>query len=180
MPKYTVVKQLGRNMQIRRYAEAVAIEADARGGFNSPSNGNAFQDLAGYIGANPLGNGGKNERNEQIAMTSPVVNLTGDDGVTRQQFILPAEKQSDAPIPTSDKVRLVNRGEKYMAVHTFRGGWSDRNFERNKKMLVDALQASNIKHTGKWEQYRYNDPFVALTNPFGTTNEVAVEVTYRP
>jgi hypothetical protein len=151
MPKYTVVKQLGRDMQIRRYAQAVAVEADVSGGINSPSNGNAFQDLAGYIGVNPLGNGGKNERKESISMTSPVVNFTGDDGVTKQQFILPAENQSDAPIPTSDKVRLVNRGERYMAVRTFRGGWSDRNFERNKKTLTDTLQTNDIKHTGKWE-----------------------------
>lgn len=63
-----------------------------------------------------------------------------------------------------------------MAVRTFRGSWNNGNFERNKKQLLDSLKAANIEDTGKWEQYRYNDPFVAFTNPFGTTNEVAVEV----
>lgn len=54
MPKYTVVKQLGRDMQIRKYAQSVAIEANVNGGTNSISDGSAFNDLAGYIGVNPM------------------------------------------------------------------------------------------------------------------------------
>lgn len=65
-------------------------------------------------------------------MTSPVVNIV-DDGVTKQQFILPSKDQANAPVPTSDKVKLVQRAEKYMAVRTFRGNWNNGNFERNKK-----------------------------------------------
>lgn len=108
-------------------------------------------------------------------MTSPVVNYE-DNGVMKQQFILPSKNQGNAPEPSSDKLRLVKRDEKYMAVRTFRGNWNDRNFERNKKALQDSLKSANIQDKGKWENYRYNDPFVAFTNPFVTTNEVAVEV----
>lgn len=104
MPKYKVVRQLGRDMQIRQYEQSVAVEANVSGGFNSPSDGSAFNDLAGYIGVNPMSV--QNQSKEQIAMTSPVVNYV-DNGVTRQQFILPSKNQANAPVPTSDKVRLV-------------------------------------------------------------------------
>lgn len=63
MPKYTVVKQLGRDMQIRKYEQSVAIESDVGGGgMNNASNGTAFNELAGYIGVNPLNV--QNERKE--------------------------------------------------------------------------------------------------------------------
>ena len=80
-------------------------------------------------------------------MTSPVVSYM-DGEMEKQQFILPSKNQSNAPLPSSDKVKLVERPEKYMAVRTFRGmdlfKYREDGVQRNLKQIEHQVEAHGV------------------------------------
>ena len=71
---------MGNDIEIRKYKASVAIEATS-GPMNGKGNSNAFRKLAGYIGVMSKP---QNERQESIAMTSPVVNYEDESGTGKQ------------------------------------------------------------------------------------------------
>ena len=130
--------------------------------------------LAGYIGVMTKP---KNDREEAISMTAPVVSFKDDDGRKGMQFILPSANHANAPQPTNDAVNVVKKEARVMAVKTFNGTMTQDMHDEHKKELVEALKKAGLgdKMTEKWEAYRYNPP--SLTIPYFKTNEVAVEMT---
>ena len=72
MPKYTSIKHLSDNVEIRNYEKAVAIETD----IDEQNKGSSFMRLASYIGVIWSA---ENDRKETISMTSPVVKIESAD-----------------------------------------------------------------------------------------------------
>lgn len=171
-PRYAVVEQLDRGVEIRAYDGRVAVETDAKG----QRDGEAFGRLFRYItGANtadihiamgaPVEAGGR-----LIAMTVPVEQ--GARGTLR--FYLPRKiAVAGAPEPTEAGVRLVRIHPERVAVLRFSGSASPEAREEHVRVLERVLQAAGRKPSEAPFFMGYDPPFSV---PFLRRNEVAVRL----
>lgn len=171
-PRYAVVEQLDRGVEIRAYDERVAVETDAKG----QRDGEAFGRLFRYIT-------GANAGNSHIAMTAPVetrgrlIAMTvpveqGARGTLR--FYLPRKVAvAGAPEPTEVGVRLVRIPPERMAVLRFSGSASPEAREEQVHILEQVLGAGGRKPAGASFFMGYDPPFSV---PFMRRNEVAMRL----
>lgn len=160
---YTVDKTYD-GFEVRTYAKAnfIYVTMDAKTYAKGSSKG--FRTLAGYIF-------GGNDRQQKIAMTSPVV-MNMDSDVT-MKFLVPAEYSMDQlPKPDNAEVRFATEKERTMAAITFGGFANDGTIKQHKDELFQLLDAAGIQHTGQWSFLGYDPPFKLV----GRKNEVVVEV----
>ena len=160
---YRVVKTYD-GFEVRTYERAnfIYVTMDARSYSESSSKG--FRMLAGYIF-------GGNDRQQRIAMTSPVV-MEMDSDVT-MKFLVPAQyKMEELPKPANAEVRFATEQERTVAAITFGGFANDEKILAQKDELFKRLAAVGIQHTGQWSFLGYDPPFKL----FGRKNEVVVEV----
>ena len=66
MPKYTVLKSYEKNIELRQYPNMVVAKTSLKDNSFDQSGSDGFRSIAGYIF-------GGNEKEQKIAMTSPVV-----------------------------------------------------------------------------------------------------------
>ena len=160
---YRVVKTYD-GFEVRTYERAnfIYVTMDARSYAESSSKG--FSMLAGYIF-------GGNDRQQKIAMTSPVV-MEMDSDVT-MKFLVPAQyKMEELPKPKNAEVRFATEKERTVAAITFGGFANDEKIVAQKYELFKRLAGAGIQHTGQWSYLGYDPPFKL----FGRKNEVVVEV----
>jgi len=160
---YRVVKTYD-GFEVRTYERAnfIYVTMDARSYSESSSKG--FRMLAGYIF-------GGNDRQQKIAMTSPVV-MEMDSDVT-MKFLVPAQyKMDELPKPENVEVRFATEQERTVVAITFGGFANDEKILAQKDELFKRLAAVGIQHTGQWSFLGYDPPF----KMFGRKNEVVVEV----
>lgn len=126
-----------------------------------------FSILAGYIF-------GGNDKNEKIAMTSPVA-MSLDDSMT-MMFMVPRELTEEAlPKPNETQIQFRHEPQKIVAAISF-GGWAnDKKIQKYKKMLIDALENEGIEFTNQFFFLGYNPPFEV----FNRKNEVIVELAQK-
>merc|ERR1711997_730246 len=174
-PEYTVRSVVEGEYEIREYKPNIAIETTRS--FDNPKevDSGPFMKLAGYIGVR---NTPRNNRQEPISMTAPVVcvkSLDGKTEVDKMQFILPS-KLEDPPVPCEGTdVSIVKRSEKIMAVRNVSGRTNDQIFEKERDILLENLSRDGIEILEPmcWETYRYNPPW---TIPSMRTSEVAIQL----
>ncbi len=150
--------------EVRTYQRAnfIYVTMDARTYSENSSKG--FRTLAGYIF-------GGNDRQQKIAMTSPVV-MEMDSDVT-MKFLVPAQYTMDQlPKPSNAEVRFVTEQERTMAAITFGGFADDAKIKKYKDDLFQRLATAGIRHSDQWSFLGYDPPFKLL----GRKNEVVVEV----
>jgi len=150
--------------EVRTYERAnfIYVTMDAKTYAESSSRG--FRTLAGYIF-------GGNERQQKIAMTSPVV-MDMDNEVT-MKFLVPAQyKLDELPKPENAEVRFATEKERTVAAITFGGFANDEKILEHKDELFQYLAAFGIEHTGQWSFLGYDPPFKLI----GRKNEVVVEL----
>lgn len=128
------------------------------------ASGNGFRILAGYIF-------GGNDRNEQIAMTSPVA-MSLEDSIT-MMFMIPKKfKEEELPSPNQKEIEFKNMPAKKMAAITFSGWASQDRIEKYKQKLIENLKEEGIMHTSKFLYFGYNPPYELVNR----RNEVLVEL----
>jgi hypothetical protein len=173
----------GEVFELRRYEPLLTAEVEIGGDTGLTANG-GFRILFDYIS-------GENVSSREIAMTVPVLEQqntgmemerdgpllqSGPDvgtGRKRFAFVLPRQLALDsAPLPLDDRVRIVEAPARTMAVRQFSGSWSERNYLRNKSMLLEAISDAGLEIAGEPVSARYNSPF---TPWFLRRNEVMVE-----
>ncbi|MFZ1665022.1 MAG: heme-binding protein [Flavobacteriales bacterium] len=150
--------------EVRTYAKAnfIYVTMDAKTYAEGSNKG--FRTLAGYIF-------GGNDREQKIAMTSPVV-MNMDSDVT-MKFLVPAQYSLDElPKPSNGEVRFATENERTVAAITFGGFANDQKILEHKDELFQRLAAEGIQHSGQWSFLGYDPPFKL----FGRKNEVVVEV----
>jgi len=197
-PRYSVVYSLPKTWEVREYEEfsvastrrdrAVASDGVKLGTPSMPAAG-GFQALAGYI------LGGRNQAEEKMAMTTPVLNsaATGE-----MSFVLPSrfwqpESEGGAAPPKpleGSGVQIARKGggaleqSSTLATLWFGGFAGAEEVARRKEELLSAVRADAEWSTAcddgdeaAEEQLtvlmQYNDPFTA---PWNRRNEVAVPV----
>jgi len=159
-----VVKKKYKHFEIRAYETTLftSVKLSSKGYKNSSSKG--FSILAGYIFGN-------NERNEKIAMTSPV-SMSLEDSMT-MMFMVPKKWNKDLlPKPNQSSIAFKEEPAKTVAAISFSGWANDTKIEKYKQDLKAALDAEGIKYTNRFYFFGYNAPYEI----FNRKNEVVVEL----
>ena len=154
--------------EVRRYAPYLVAEVDVAG---EGLDGQAFRILAGYI----FGDNQKSEKmqmtapvearanppSEKMAMTAPVISGTrNDQSTTTFAFVMERKYTLEMlPRPNDERIRLLERPARVLAVRKYSGGWSESKFAENKRYLLDALSTDDINVSGDVEWARYDSPF---------------------
>jgi len=175
-PTYDVVRQIGEQIELRRYAAYVVAEVVVDATATDAGN-QAFPILAGYIF-------GKNKGQQKLEMTAPVTQsaepvklemtapVTQDAvaGGMRVQFVLPkGVTLATAPEPLDPRVRLREEPPALRAVIRYSGTWSQANYDEHLGKLQAALAAAGIATQGQPVLARYNAP---MTPWFMRRNEI--------
>ena len=128
------------------------------------SSSKGFYILAGYIF-------GDNDRNEKIAMTSPVA-MTLEDPIT-MLFMVPKKFEKEKlPQPNQPQIVFKKEPAKTVAAISFIGWADDDKIEHYKKKLKFALEKEEIPYTNRFYFLGYNAPYEV----FNRKNEVIVEL----
>jgi hypothetical protein len=160
---YKVIKKYDA-FEIRNYEATLFTSVKLSTKEYKKASSKGFSILAGYIF-------GKNEKNEKIAMTSPV-SMSLDDSMT-MMFMVPKKKNKETlPQPSNSQIEFREEPAKTVAAITF-GGWvNDEKIEKYKNKLIASLEAKEIPYTNRFYFLGYNPPYEV----FNRKNEVIVEL----
>ena len=179
-PSYEVVRQIGEQVELRRYAPYVVAEVVLDTGAADAGN-QAFPILAGYIF-------GKNKGERKLEMTAPVtqsaepmkmamtapVTQEAVGKGTRVQFVLPRSVTlASAPEPLDARVRLREEPAAQRVAIRYSGTWSQANYDEHLAKLRAAVASAGIATEGEPVLARYNGP---MTPWFMRRNEIWLAV----
>ena len=183
-PKYSVLKEY-ENFEIRNYASYLVAEVDIEGSYNKSGN-EAFRILAGYIFGDNQSSTKMNmtapveseaiQSPEKMNMTAPVFSNKNINGYTYRFVMESKYTQETLPVPNNSKIRITEIKDRVMAVISFSGRWSQKNFEKHEQILVNDLKNAGIGVASEAIYARYNAPF---TPWFLRRNEIMFEIEYK-
>ena len=114
---------------------------------------------------------GRNDQNERIGMTAPVITDRDKD---KMSFIMPKNYTPESlPRPKSPQIKMDQVPKSRVAVIRFSGFTSPKKTDEEAEKLLVVLKSSGIEIDGEPFLMRYNPPW---TLPFLRRNEVAVKV----
>lgn len=167
--------------EVRRYASYIVAETTVDGDLNDAGSA-AFRILAGYIF-------GDNSDSAKMKMTAPVETrpakgsaamvTSGKAGPSRYTvgFVMESKFSLDTlPQPEDQRVTLREVEPRTVAALRFSGRWTEGNYEKHEKMLLEALDAAGYETVAPPMLARYNSPMMPW---FMRRNEVLVEVLAR-
>lgn len=160
---YTVVKTYDA-FEVRDYEASLFTSVKLPMKNYKEGSSKGFSILAGYIF-------GGNEREEKIAMTSPV-SMSLEDSMT-MMFMVPRDlEKENLPKPNQSNIEFKEEPAKRMAAIRF-GGWADdAKIADYKEKLISVLAAEGIQHTSRFFFFGYNPPYEVVNR----RNEVVVEL----
>ena len=152
------------NFEIRNYEATLFTAVKLVTNKYDKVSSKGFSVLAGYIF-------GGNNKEEKIAMTSPVAMTLKD--TTTMMFMVPKKyKKEDLPIPNNPLIEFKEIPAKKMAAISFKGWADDKKIASYKKKLIKALEKEGIKYSNNFLFLGYNAPMEV----FNRKNEVIVEL----
>lgn len=159
--EYALVKQ-DDPIEIRIYERSIIAKTKIKGDYDEASGG-GFRKLAGYIF-------GGNDKQKQIAMTSPVW-MSGDSNEGEMHFMMPSAYDSaDLPTPQDQSVRIDSfQGGKFAAIR-FSGYADDEKIDKYTSELVAWLNQNDYDASGEVFYAGYDAPFKV----YGRRNEVLI------
>ena len=151
-------------IEIRQYEASLFTSVQMSSNNYRKTSSKGFSVLAGYIF-------GGNDKEEKIAMTSPVAMSLKDS--TTMLFLVPKKYTRDnLPVPNDSRIEFKDIPEKRVAAISF-GGWAnDSKIASFKKKLIDVLNSKGIKYTDNFYFLGYNAPMEV----FNRKNEIIVEL----
>ena len=151
-------------IEIRQYEASLFTSVQIPSNNYRKTSSKGFSVLAGYIF-------GGNDKEEKIAMTSPVAMSLKDS--TTMLFLVPKKYTRDnLPVPNDSRIEFKDIPEKRVAAISF-GGWaSDSKIAAFKSKLITALNTKGIEYTDNFYFLGYNAPMEV----FNRKNEVIVEL----
>lgn len=159
-----IVNKKYDSFEIRSYEASLFTSVKLSENEYKKASSKGFSILAGYIF-------GGNDRNEKIAMTSPVAMSLEDS--TTMMFMVPKKFTKETlPQPNQSNIEIKEVPAKIVAAITF-GGWTDdEKIEKYKTQLINALEAKNISYSNRFYFLGYNPPYEVLNRK----NEIIVEL----
>ena len=173
-PKYQILKS-NKHYEIRKYKERLAVEVT----YSNEDSG--FRYLFNYIS-------GENTTSEKVSMTVPVtqsvkidmtapVTQSTKNGEMVMHFFLPTKFTLEtAPKPSNNRVSLVVLEGGIYAVIKYSGRVTNKNFQKQYKILKDSLVRDNIDFIEPAIRATFNGPF---TLPILRRNEVMMKINYN-
>lgn len=151
-------------IEIRQYEASLFTSVQMSSNNYRKTSSKGFSVLAGYIF-------GGNDKEEKIAMTSPVAMSLKDS--TTMLFLVPKKYTRDnLPVPNDSRIEFKDIPEKRVGAISF-GGWAnDSKIASFKKKLIDVLNSKGIKYTDNFYFLGYNAPIEV----FNRKNEIIVEL----
>jgi|TARA_B100000401_G_C52651957_1_gene645894 hypothetical protein len=164
-PKFETISKFS-GFEIRKYFDSVQAIVETNGrDWQSSTVG--FRKIAGYIF-------GRNNRDQKIAMTSPVI-FWNDNEKSMMAFIMPSEySMSDLPHPNDEGIKLRKIQGKKFAVLSFSGLSGIKKTKRMIKKLQLLIQDENLSSTGPTLLAVYDNPTSTL--PFLRRNEILIPI----
>jgi hypothetical protein len=160
---YVVDKEYG-TFEIRSYEASLFTSVKLPMKDYKHASGKGFSILAGYIF-------GGNDRDEKIAMTSPVA-MTLEDSMTVMFMVPKKYNRESLPEPNQSQISFRQEPAKTVAAISF-GGWAnDEKIATYKAQLTAALDAAGIAYTNRFYFLGYNAPYEV----FNRKNDVIVEL----
>ena len=161
---YSVVEKRS-GFEIRHYPSVKVARVNSTVSNYKAISSNGFRKLAGYIF-------GGNEKNQKIAMTSPV-EMDINDSASSMQFVMPRiYATKELPVPLNKEVRIEDSEEEYVAAIEFGGFVNDKKLNIKKQELAALLQKENLKPSGSFRYLGYNPPYQLI----GRKNEIIVRI----
>ena len=160
---YNVTKTYD-NFEIRTYESTLFTSVKLSTKNYKESSSKGFSILAGYIF-------GDNDRNEKIAMTSPVA-MSLEDSMT-MLFMVPKKFNKETlPLPNQSQIKFKQEPAKTVAAISFKGWADDEKIKTYKQKLKLALDKQGISYTNRFYFLGYNAPYEV----FNRKNDVIVEL----
>ena len=160
---FKVIKTF-KDIEIRNYEATLFSSVTLPTNEFKKASSQGFSILAGYIF-------GANERNEKIAMTSPVA-MSLEDSMT-MSFMVPKKFDMETlPQPDQSQILFKKEPAKTIAAISFNGWANDTKIEQYKQKLIKALDQEGLTHTNRFQFLGYNAPYEV----FNRKNEVTVEL----
>ena len=160
---YTI-EETYEEFEIRNYDATLFTSVKISSSNYKEASSKGFSVLAGYIF-------GDNDRNEKIAMTSPVAMSLEDS--TRMYFMVPKKFQKETlPAPNQSGISFTTEPAKRVAAIAFKGWANDEKIARYRSALTTALDKAGISYTNRYYFLGYNAPYEV----FGRKNEIIVEL----
>lgn len=161
--QYKVLKKYD-GFEVRQYEPAIFTSVELDSGSYKSVSSKGFNVLAGYIF-------GGNEKNQKIAMTTPVT-MDLEKKMT-MRFLVPSKyAMEELPKPNDERIEFEEMPKRVVAAIRFSGYADDEKIEKYRKELEDALADKGLDHTGGYTFMGYNAPF----DPINRRNEVMVEL----
>jgi hypothetical protein len=159
-PEYKVIEDMGNEVEVREYPGQVWATT------TSPEENEAFSRLAGYIH-------GGNSEGIKISMTAPVITMLAREGVL-MAFIMPKGLEpKNLPKPLIENIDIRESRPKKMAVISFRGHPTHRDYAVNLQILRNVLKQKNRRIKGDPMLMHYDNPY---TPHAARINEIAVHL----
>ena len=160
---YTIIDSY-ETFEIRQYEASLFTSVEIPSNNYRETSSKGFSILAGYIF-------GANDKEEKIAMTSPVAMSLKDS--TTMLFLVPKKYTRDnLPKPNDSSIEFKNIPEKRVAAISFSGWANDSKIASFKKKLITALNTRGIQYTDNFYFLGYNAPMEV----FNRKNEIIVEL----
>ncbi len=180
-PKYQVVLK-DDDKEIRQYEGFIIAKTTIKGSFKEAQS-EGFRILAGYIF-------GKNQSNQKIAMTAPVVQKSTNEKIsmTAPVTMVPAEDRSwtmtfsmpskysleSLPTPEDSRVVLEKVAPRFVAAITFTGFWGEEKNAQKASLLKEWMMKQTSYELSSEAMFAgYNPPW---TLPFFRRNEMLIEL----
>jgi len=159
-----VVNKKYDQFEIRSYKATLFTSVKLSSKKYKEASSKGFSILAGYIFGN-------NNRNEKIAMTSPVSMSLKDS--TTMMFMVPKKyKKETLPQPNLSNIKFKEEPAKTVAAINFSGWANDKKIKKYKQKLKDALDKEGILYKNRFQFLGYNAPYEV----FNRKNEIIVEL----
>ena len=164
---FTVVKSF-KDFEIRDYEASLFTSVKIGSNEYDKASSAGFSILGGYIF-------GGNEKNEKIAMTSPVA-MSLEDSMTMMFMVPKGYKKEDLPKPNASNIEFKEEPSKTVAAIRF-GGWANNaKIEKYKEALRASLEREGIAYTNRFFLLGYNPPYDVINRK----NEIIVELENKP
>jgi hypothetical protein len=116
------------------------------------------------------------DEGEKIEMTAPVTQRPSGTGGGSYMvgFVMPAKfTLENIPEPLDPRVKIREVPARKAAARTYAGSWAKAFYEREKKILLKAMEREGLKPKGEPVFARYNHPGVKA---WERRNEVIVDI----
>ncbi len=161
---YEVLEDKGE-FEIRFYPSVNIAQITSNSKSYDAMSSKGFGKLAGYIF-------GGNDKEEKIAMTSPV-QVDVNDSLSTMSFVMPAAYDSkELPTPKDGSVKILKTDDEYVAALSFGGFANDKTIKENSDKLAKLLKENELVSRGNFRYLGYNPPFQLL----GRKSEIVVKV----